>query len=423
MAVALVDCNNFYVSCERAFNPALEGLPVVVLSNNDGCVVSRSSEAKRVGVKMGQPFHEIGDLVRTHGVQCFSSNYALYGDLSRRVMSTLLLFDPGVEVYSIDEAFLPMQQEGKEHLQEYGTTIRRRVKDWTGIPVSVGIGPTKTLAKVAGDLAKNASEGVVDIDQYNREEVLAEMPVEKVWGIGRRMRERLRRRGIRTALDLRDVGDQWMNLALNVTQRRTVLELRGIPCFSLEELPTPRKSLTCTRSFSKKLTNPDSLHQAIAAFASRLGAKLRRRGLVASTMSVFASTSGREWTYKNRFSLSASTELSVPTSYTPTLVRVAHQLLESFIVDRYVWNRAGVVLYGLCSEESIQKNLFDPNALAPREGKIIEAMDRINGRWGSGALRIATAGSDNGWYTRQERLSPRYTTRWEELAVVRPGIP
>ena len=215
MAVALVDCNNFYVSCERAFNPALEGVPVVVLSNNDGCVVSRSAEAKVAGVKMGQPFRQIGELVRRYGIRCFSSNYALYGDLSRRVMSTLEHFSPGVEIYSIDEAFLPLPSLSNPigAMSE----VRERIKKWTGVPVSVGVGQTKTLAKVAGELAKKSREGVVNFNQYNADEVLGEMPVEDVWGIGRRMKERLRGKGIRTARDLRDVNDRWMNLVLNTT--------------------------------------------------------------------------------------------------------------------------------------------------------------------------------------------------------------
>ncbi|MGE3803028.1 MAG: Y-family DNA polymerase [Candidatus Kapaibacterium sp.] len=415
MAVALVDCNNFYVSCERAFNPALEGVPVVVLSNNDGCVVSRSAEAKEVGVKMGQPFHQIGELVRRYGIRCFSSNYALYGDLSRRVMSTLELFSPGVEIYSIDEAFLPLSSLPNPvgALSE----VRERIKKWTGVPVSVGVGQTKTLAKVAGELAKKSLEGVVDFNQCNADKVLEQMPVESVWGIGRRMKEKLRGKGVRTARDLRDVNDRWMNLVLNTTQRRTVLELRGIPCFKLDEAPLQRKSLTCTRSFSKKLSDRERLFELIAAFTSRLGSKLRRRRLVASTMQVFLSTRDAV------NSIPAGTvQLPVPTSYTPALVRAAHQVMEQIYRGGCTYGRAGVVLYGLCSEESIQKNLFYPEVPEGNERKIMEVMDKINRRWGSGSLRIASAGTDGGWYTKQERLSPRYTTRWEELGVVVPVV-
>ncbi len=420
MAVALVDCNNFYVSCERAFDPSLEGVPVIVLSNNDGCVVSRSSEAKGLGVKMGQPFHEIGDLVRTHRVRVFSSNYALYGDLSRRVMSTLECFGPGVEMYSIDEAFLSLADVPGAARIELLHEVRRTVRKWTGIPVSTGLAPTKTLAKVAGELAKEMPEGVADLDAYNRDEILAQMPVERVWGIGRRLKEKLRSRGIRTALDLRDVNDRWMDLVLNVTQRRTVLELRGIPCFRSDETPQPRRSLTCTRSFAKRLSGRDQLVEIIAAFASRLGAKLRRRRLVAATMQVFLSPDGGARRYGYRHSFSASAQLPVPTSHTPALVRTAHDILERIYRDDCIYVRAGVLLYGLCSEDGVQKNLFHPALPDPDERRIMETMDRINRKWGSGTLRIASTGTDRGWYTKQERLSPRYTTQWEELGVVRP---
>ena len=418
--VALIDCNNFYVSCERAFNPRLEHVPVVVLSNNDGCVVSRSTEAKQLGITTGQPLQKIRDLVRRHSIECFSSNYPLYGDLSRRVMSTLEHFSPHVEVYSIDEAFLPLHHRPASYSPvEFAQSIRQTVCQWTGIPVSIGLAPTKTLAKVAGDLAKNSIDGVVNLNDYDVEEVLADMPVGKLWGIGRRLNQQLRRRGIRTALDLRNVNDRWMQVALNVSQRRTVLELRGTPCFTLEKTPLPRQSLTCTRTFGMKLKEKEALFEAVAAFASRLGAKLRRRKMVASVMSVFATTSGKEWVYNQRYSQGASCQLTTPTSYTPDLIQTAHALLKSFFVDEYSYYRAGVVLYGLASEKTIQNNLFDPDRPALNESNIMEAMDRINHRWGSGALKLASAGTKHNWHGKQERLSPRYTTRWDELLVIR----
>lgn len=417
----LVDCNNFYVSCERVFNPALKDRPVVVLSNNDGCVVSRSAEAKALGVKMGQPYHEIRDLVRGRCLHCFSSNYPLYGDLSRRVMSTLESFSPNVEMYSIDEAFLPLGGIGPDgSFIQQGMEIRERVRRWTAIPVSIGMGSTKTLAKVAAEIAKHRPEGVIDLEQLDIEAVLAETPIEHVWGIGRRLGKRLRGKGIVTALALRNASDRWIRSALNAAQRRTVLELRGIPCITVGAAPAARQSLVWTRSFGHKVHEKEPLLEAVASFASHVGRKLRSRELAASYLYVFASTKGSEGDVVHHNSLSASCTLPVPTSYTPDLIRHAHRLLESFYQEGSVYFRAGVVAHGLVPQSAVQTNLFEPASLNPDGAAAMRAVDAINRRWGKEVLGIASTGTDGDWHMKQERLSPRYTTDWSQIQTLQP---
>ena len=272
---ALVDCNNFYVSCERVFQPKLEGKPVLVLSNNDGCVIARSNEVKALGVKMGAPFFQMRDLIREHGIKVFSSNYALYGDMSRRVHNTLAGMAPASEEYSIDEAFLDLS--GLTKLEAHARHIRERVKMWTGIPVSVGIGPTKVLAKIANHVAKKRPEhgGVFDIGNVDTDSVLATVPVGEIWGVGRQYAKFLTENGVHTALDLKQASDSWVRAHMTVVGLRTLHELRGVSCIPLEEVEPERKGIACTRSFGKPVTSLPELREAVATYASRVGEKLR----------------------------------------------------------------------------------------------------------------------------------------------------
>ena len=278
---ALADCNNFYASCERVFNPKLAGRPAIVLSNNDGCVVARSNEAKALGIAMGVPAFQIRHLIRKHDVQVFSSNYALYGDLSQRVMETLQQFSPEVEVYSIDEAFLNLSGFTNINLTDYGRRIRATVKQWTGIPVSVGIAETKTLAKIANHVAKRTegTDGVFDFTAWpDRDSVLARVLVEEVWGIGPNYARLLTQHGITTALGLRDADDHWIQKQMGVVGLRTVHELRGISCLPLEQCPPPKQGITCSRSFGRPVTTLAEMREAVAAYTARAAEKLR--GLV-----------------------------------------------------------------------------------------------------------------------------------------------
>lgn len=424
MHIALVDCNNFYVSCERVFDPKLRNAPVVVLSNNDGCVVSRSAEAKELGIAMGQPFYEIQGLVKRGILHCFSSNYALYGDLSQRVMTTLEEFSPAVEPYSIDEAFLYLPSRNGTSLIEQGTEIRDRVMRWTGIPVSTGIATTKTLAKIASEIAKKSTQKVVDINTLDVDRVLASTPIEGVWGVGRRLGKRLRNSGLDTALALRDVDDQWARSKLNVIQQRTVLELQGIPCISLETAPASRQSLICTRSFGQKLSEKEPVFEAVASFATQIGYKLRKRKLAASYIYVFASVrtpkSSSNSYYRNSTSVSASCMLPSSTSNTLELIHHAHNLLEQCFTDGLRYYRAGVAVHGLVPESNTQTNLFGQNERALEETVLMQTIDQINQRWGKEVLGSAAIGTQKAWQMKQEKLSPRYTTQWSDISVIYP---
>ncbi|HEY9827604.1 MAG TPA: Y-family DNA polymerase [Stenomitos sp.] len=288
--LALCDCNSFYVSCEIVFNPKLRGQPVIVLSNNDGCVVSRSPEAKAIGIAMGIPAFKIRDLIEQHRIQVFSSNYALYGDLSRRVMATLATFTPELEVYSIDEAFLNLAGFPSHDLQHYAQRIRHTVEQWTGIPISIGIAPTKTLAKVAGSIAKSRPDGVFLLPMPP-DEYLANTPIAEVWGIGRKYARSLQSHNISTALQLRGANLLWVGKTYNVVMQRLVLELRGQPCFNLETCPAPRQSITVSRSFGRPITTQPELREAIATYTSRAAAKLRQQHLTTAAIHIFAKTS------------------------------------------------------------------------------------------------------------------------------------
>lgn len=414
---ALVDCNSFYVSCERVFEPALNARPVVVLSNNDGCVVARSPEAKALGIPMGVAFFKIRNLVRRRRVEVRSSNYTLYGNMSQRVMETMRQFAPDVEVYSIDEAFLDLAGLEKRNLLDYGRLIRRTVLQWTGIPVSIGIAATKTLAKAANHIAKRSAEtgGVVELfDPTGQSEALARIDVEDVWGVGQRLARMLRRHGIRTALDLRDTDEHWARRRMTVVGQRTVLELRGIPCIDLETQPPAGKTIIRSRSFGRAVVDPAEMNEAVAFFASRAAEKLRSQKLLANMLGVFITTS---LFVKRKYSNGATLSLNAPTDDTSKLIRLAVGGLDRVFREGFEYKKAGVMLSGLIPRRQHQWLLFG-QAERLRSERLMAAMDAVNQDMGADVLRYAAAGLRQGWQMKQSHRSSRYTTRWDELLTV-----
>ena len=417
---ALVDCNNFYVSCERVFNPMLEGRPVVVLSNNDGNVVARSNEVKDIGLDFGAPLFKCESLIAQHGIHVFSSNYTLYGDLSRRVMDTLGQFTPDMEIYSIDEAFLSLDGLRHMNLTEYGRIIRKTVTQWTGIPVSIGIAPTKTLAKLANRIAKKdpGYNGVFDITAHPRtEELLDSISVEHVWGVGPRYAKLLARNGVRTVWELRDMPDRWIRKHMTITGLRMVMELRGISCIPLEEAPPPKKGIVSSRSFGHPVESLEDLKEALASYVSRAAVKLRVQKSRASVMGVFLTTNP----FKNepQYSNYRVLRLPCPTSYTPNLITFAHDVLETMFREGFRYKKTGVFLEEILPEDDAPLDLFSSPPDSDRKHSLMRTVDRINGRRGAGAIFYASEGIGREWRMRRSKLSPRFTTRWSEIPVVR----
>lgn len=416
---ALVDCNNFYVSCERLFRPALNTRPVVVLSNNDGCIIARSNEAKSLGLVMGGPYFKQKALLRRHGVQVFSSNYALYGDLSNRVMATLQQMEPDVEIYSIDEAFIRLPAQGDRTFCQQGRRIKKTVDQCVGIPVSVGIGQTKTLAKLAATVAKKerCREGVFHFeDDRQRDKILAGISVQKVWGIGSRSCKKLNRHGVYTALDLQQSDSRWIRKFMGLSCARTVLELRGQSCISLEATPSSRKSIVSSRSFRRPVTELSDLKEAVSCYISIAAGKLRKQELVAANLHVFLATS-RFRTDIPHCSDSRMIALSQPTSSTPLLIKAGIQELTSLYKKGVPYNKAGIMLTGLSRANRQQRNLFLP-AESREDSQLMAALDQINERWGRDTLRYGSSGLTRAWSMKQSRKSPAYTTCWAELPVV-----
>ena len=415
---ALVDCNNFYVSCERVFQPTLNGKAVVVLSNNDGCVIARSEEAKAIGIPMGLPFFQMRERFPSHTIETYSSNYALYGDMSARVMTILKQFSPEVEIYSIDEAFLNLAGCGNGDLNAYGHHIRHAVHQWTGIPISIGIGETKTLAKLANRLAKRSddAQGVVDLTvSQHQDAILASVPVKDIWGIGRSYSRLLQANGIRTALELRDADDRWIRREMGVVGVRIVWELRGISCLPLQLNPPPKKSLMVSRSFGRPIATLEEMREAVATYTTRATEKLRRHRLAAGILTVFLTTN----TFKEdepQYANDIKITLPVATSDTAELIAYALVGIEHIYEEGYRYKKAGVLFTGLVPAHQIQMNLFDTRD-RERAQKLMTTIDHINTQMGTGAIQYAVAGFTPRWQMRRSRMSPRYTTRWDELVV------
>lgn len=418
---ALIDGNNFYVSCERVFDPALEGKPVVVLSNNDGCVVARSAEVKALGVKMGVPWHSLKELCRKHPILAYSSNYALYGDMSRRMMEVIGQFSPDQEIYSIDESFLDLTAFQHLDLSAYGQTIRQRVRQWVGIPVCVGIAPTKTLAKLANNIAKKRPEfnGVCDLvalSRDQREQLYAEIDVGEVWGVGPRISKRLNEIGIHTVADLRRQRASRLHAEFSVVLARTVRELQGEACVVMDDAQQDKQQILCSRSFGTLVGTEQELAEAVSTYAARAAEKLRKQGSLAGAINVFIRTNPfRE--SDPQYSRGVTLPLPGATDDTIQLTRAALAALSLIYRHGYAFQKAGVMLMDLRPKTKRQAGLFDdPVSLARRE-RLMATLDKVNREMGRGTLRLASAGLDPIWKMRQDRKSPSYTTRWLELAT------
>lgn len=418
---ALVDCNNFYASCEKLFRPDLKDTPVVVLSNNDGCVVARSREAKSLGIKMGVPAFQIKAEMQRHGILAFSSNYALYADLSSRVMRTLEEMAPRVEVYSIDEAFLDLTGiESAISLGEFGQQVRERIGHWIGITVCVGIAPTKTLAKLANHAAKKypATQGVVDLTNLDRQRrLLALVPVDDVWGVGRRLSKRLNALGITTALDLANASPRAIRDQFSVVLERTVRELNGESCIELEEIPPTKKQIVCSRSFGEKVTQFELLREAVCEYATRATEKLRKEQQQAKVLTVFIRTSPFK-DNEPQYSNSASGELLIPSCDTRDFIELASHLLKRIWKDGFRYAKAGVMLSDFYDPGMFQPGLFDDVSTRSNSQQLMSVLDTIN-QSGSGKVFFAGQGTKKDWSMKREHLSPAYTTRWDQLPRVK----
>ncbi|ELY3903881.1 Y-family DNA polymerase [Klebsiella aerogenes] len=419
---ALCDVNSFYASCETVFRPDLRGRPVVVLSNNDGCVISRSAEAKPF-VKMGEPYFKQKDIFRHHGVVCFSSNYELYADMSNRVMTTLEEMSPRCEKYSIDEVFCDLTGvRNCRVLTEFGHELRATVRQRTHLTVGVGIAQTKTLAKLANHAAKRWQQqtgGVVDLSNAERQrKLMAALPVEEVWGVGRRIAKRLETMGIRTVLQLAGTDIRFIRKHFNVVLERTVRELRGEPCLELEEFAPVKQEIICSRSFGHRITEYEEMRQAICSYASRAAEKLRQEHQYCRFISVFVKTSPfapDERYYANN----ASVTLLTPTQDSRDIIAAATRCLDAIWQSGCRYQKAGVMLGDFYSQGVAQLNLFDENAPRKNSQKLMEVLDRLNAEDGRGTLYFAGQGIQQPWQMKREMLSPRYTTRYSDLPTVK----
>ncbi len=416
--LALVDCNNFYISCERVFRPDLTKVPMVVLSNNDGCVVSRSNEAKALGIRMGQPWFECKSLAEQHGILAMSSNYALYADLSNRVMSILSEFSPRHEVYSIDECFVDLT--GISKLREVSYTMRERVMQWTGIPVCVGIGPTKTLAKLANHVAKKhpRSRGVLDYNMLTTEQktqLLQRIGVEEVWGVGYKLTQKLARHGVHTANDLRSAHVPTLRAAFGVVMEKIQRELQEVPCVSLQEIQPERQQIISSRSFGSMVTELAVLKDALSTFVANACAKLRAQNSQASVIQVFLQTN-RFRKDLPQYMPSLAMPLPYPTNDSLEVNRWADYLCERMFKEGYQYKKAGIMLSEISPVTRKQGDLLEPETTS--NARLMQALDTLNQRYGRGTVKVSTQGAFKEWQMLQERRSPNYTTAWDEIPAV-----
>jgi len=416
---ALIDCNNFYASCERVFNPSLRNRAIVVLSNNDGCVIARSNEAKAAGVKMGQPAFEIKDLIKQFDIKVFSSNYTLYGDMSQRVMNTLTEFTPEIEIYSIDEAFLSFKGFELFDLDNYASIIRKTVVKNTGIPVSVGIASTKTLSKLANHYAKKVAKnnGVFVITEHNHLESLKGFEISDVWGIGRQYSKLLYKHNVKTAFDFVNLPDDWIRRNLSVVGLRTKEELLGKECIEFELKTNPKKAICTSRSFGSMQEDYKNIAEAVANFASRCAYKLRKQNSAANLIMVFIHTNQHRKDLP-QYSRSIVIKLDVATSSSMELITKALMGLKSIYKEGFKYKKAGVIVSGIVPDENIQLALFD-NYDRTKHSEALKVMDKINEKYGRDTLKIASLGFNRKWKLRQDLLSPSYTTNWLQILTVK----
>ena len=421
--LALIDVNNFYVSCEKAFSGAIQSKPTIVLSNNDGCVVARSNDVKQ-WIKMGQPVFEVRDIIKEHDIQVFSSNYTLYATMSDRTMRVLSQFSPSVEVYSIDEAFADLTHLAIDDLTEYGKTIKARVLQYTGLPISVGIASTKCLCKIANELVKHdpSYEGVLDLTALSEDEVdalLSRVAIGDVWGIGRKYTTFLQNHGIMTAKDLKYADEQWIRKYLTVTGHRLVLELRGISCIPLEIVRPTKKGIMCAKTFGQEIKEYTELAEAVACYVARAAEKLRSQDSQAASLTVFVRTNYFNKTtprYENSYSI----RLPFPTAFTPDLIVSALRGLKAIFQDGFNYKKAGVMLSKITPLAHVQPDLFGDVSLYDyyRKAKLMAVVDAINAIYGRNSLFFAVQGSSRPWKMRQSKLSGRFTTQWSEILTI-----
>lgn len=414
---ALVDCNNFYASCERVFRPQLNGKPIAVLSNNDGCVIARSNEVKPF-VPMGAVAFKYKEIFKQHQIHVFSSNYALYGDLSNRVMNTLRTFTPDIEIYSIDEAFLEFKGFDHYDLQSYGVQMRETVLQHVGIPVSIGFAPTKALSKIANKIAKKFPErtnGSYVIDnEEKRIKALKWTKIEDVWGIGRKFSQRLQARNIRTAYDFTQLPDAWVQKEFSIVGLRLKHELEGKPRLSLDEVKN-KKAISTTRSFDRDISDYFSLKERVATFACSCAEKLRKQESNCTMIMIFVLTNYHK---KNQaqYSRNISIQLPYPTSSSITISQYAQKALKAIYKDGYAYKKAGVIVMGIRPDNETQLNLFVNEN--PKHSPLMKTIDDINHKLGIHKLKVGGQGLGRTWKMKQERLSPRFTTHWDEVLEV-----
>ena len=413
--IALIDCNSFYVSCERLFNPKIKNTPVVVLSNNDGCVISRSTEAKKLGIKMGEPYFKVKELVKKNNVQIFSSNYSLYGDLSRRVMKVLKGFSDKIEIYSIDEAFIDLSHIKDENIEDYGKRIRERVLKWTGIPTSVGISCTKTLSKVANHVAKKNKTGVIFLKD-NIDDVLKNFDISDIWGVGRQLSKLYIKNGINNAYKLKNISNSWVKKSTNVLGAKTVMELRGIPCINLETEETKRKSCCVSRSFGRKVESLNKLKESITTHCLNAAEKIRNDNQTTRSITVFIRTSPFD---KNRkyYSNSLTIDLPVATNNSLELIKVAIEGLKKIYKYGYFYQKAGIILSKLSEAGEKNLNLLTP-ILENKSQTLMKAIDVTNAKYGRNVISVAQAGINNSWKMRREHSSKIDTASFDSLPKI-----
>ena len=401
--IALVDCNSFYVSCERLFNPKIRKKPVVVLSNNDGCIVSRSNEAKALGIKMGEPYFKAKDIIVKNNVHVFSSNYSLYGDLSRRVMRTLKRFNSDIEVYSIDEAFIDLSNFPDNEVENVAQEIRAMVLQWTGIPASIGIAKTKTLSKVANHIAKKKESGVTSlIGIENIDPILEKVEINDVWGVGKQLTKFYHENGIYNAKQLKNMSNTWIKKSSNVSSSRTAMELRGIPCIDLEKTVSKRKSCVVSRSFGQRVEKFQELKEAIANYCLNASEKIRSESLIAKSITVFIRTSPFQSKF-GHYSNSKTIDFPIGTNNSIEIVKTALSALETIFKNGYRYQKAGVLLTGLSNDDG-KKNLFSSEK-DEKINSLMKSIDSTNYRYGRSAISFASAGVKKKWNMKREYSS------------------
>ena len=414
--IALIDCNSFYVSCERLFNPKITNKPVVVLSNNDGCVISRSEEAKKLGIKMGEPYFKVKDLVKKNSVHVFSSNYALYGDISRRVMKILKEFSDKMEIYSIDEAFINLSFVENERLDEFGKEIRARILKWTGIPTSIGIANTKTLSKVANHIAKKNKTGVMVLNKDIDEE-LKKFHVSDIWGVGKQLSKLYIKNSIDTAYKLKNISNTWVKKNTNVLGAKTVMELRGIRCVDLETHEPKRKSCCVSRSFGKKVENIEKLKESVTTHCLSAAEKIRADDQLTKSVTVFIRTSPFD-KYREYYSNSITIDLPIATSNSIELIRAATEGLKTIYKYGYFYQKTGIILSNLSDAKKEEFNLLTP-LLETKSKSLMKAIDYTNIKYGRNAISVVQAGINNSWKTRREHFSRIDTASFEDLPTLK----